>query len=539
MDLKQNKKVADSTFIDSRYARFVLGVLVVVYVFNFLDRQILSILAESIKADLRVTDAEMGFLYGTAFAIFYAIFGIPLGKLADVWTRGRLISIGVALWSLMTALSGTAKSFTGLAMFRFGVGVGEASASPAAFSMLADYFSPRVRSTVLAIYSGGIYIGSGIGIFMGGNIVAKWTELFPDPAMAPLGLKGWQVAFMAVGLPGLILALIVYFLREPIRGMSEGLKEVKEPHPFKVTAKEFASILPPLTLIAAWQAGKTKALLINIAIALIVYAVASLIINTIGDPMQWYTLGFGAYATISWIQIIKIRDPAVFGMIFGAPSLILIIVGVAINGFATYALGFWGAPFLQRVHNVDLGEMATILGTIAAFGGLTGMILGGWLADKLNEKYENARLYVVLSAPLLAIPAALVFLTADNLWIVYGANLFGVIVGPMWIGPTLSTVNDMVMPRMRAVTSAFYILVNIFLGMALGPYMVGLFSDILHKGGMASGEALQTSMMYSLGIKAVGVTMLFIALRYLARDVATRLDRARALGEPVDTMKID
>ncbi len=533
---EENKRIADKTYIDSGYAKYVLTVLVVVYVFNFLDRQILSILAESIKADLGVTDSEMGFLYGTAFAIFYAIFGIPLGKLADVWTRGRLISIGIALWSVMTALSGSAKSFAGLAAFRFGVGVGEASASPAAFSMLSDYFSPRVRSTVLAIYSGGIYIGSGIGIFVGGNIVAEWALAYPDPALAPFGLKGWQVAFMAVGLPGILLAILVSTLREPIRGMSEGLKEVKTPHPFKVTAKEFASILPPLTFLAAWQAGKSRALIINIVIALVIYAVARLIIYAIGDPMQWYTLGFGAYATLSWIQILKMRDPAVFGMIFGAPSLILIIVGVAINGFATYALGFWGAPFLQRVHHVDLAEMATILGSIAAIGGLTGMILGGWLADKLKEKYENARLYVVLAAPLLAIPAALVFLTADNLWVVYGANLFGVIVGPMWIGPTLSTVNDMVMPRMRAVTSAFYILVNIFLGMALGPYMVGLFSDILHKGGMGSGEALQTSMMYSLGVKAIGVGLLFLALRYLARDVASRFDRARALGEPVETL---
>jgi MFS family permease len=126
--------------VNSKYARYVLLVLIVVYVFNFIDRQIISILAEEIKADLGIGDAEIGFLYGTAFAIFYAVFGIPLGKLADVWNRKSLIAIGLSFWSLMTALSGFAKNYTALAACRFGVGVGEASATPAAFSMLSDYF---------------------------------------------------------------------------------------------------------------------------------------------------------------------------------------------------------------------------------------------------------------------------------------------------------------------------------------------------------------------------------------------------------------
>ena len=209
--------------VGGRYSKYALGVLLVVYIFNFIDRQIISILAEEIKADLGISDAEIGFLYGTAFAVFYAVFGIPLGKLADVWTRKSLISIGLAFWSLMTALSGTARSFAALAAYRFGVGVGEASASPAAFSMLSDYFSPKVRATVLAIYSSGVYIGAGIGLFLGGVIVDAWKDAFPDPALAPFGLKGWQAAFFAVGLPGLLVAVWMWTLREPVRGASEGL----------------------------------------------------------------------------------------------------------------------------------------------------------------------------------------------------------------------------------------------------------------------------------------------------------------------------
>ena len=185
--------------VGGRYSKYVLGVLVLVYVFNFIDRQILSILAEEIKADLGITDAQIGFLYGTAFAVFYAVFGIPLGKLADVWTRKSLISVGLGFWSLMTALSGTARNFGTLAVFRFGVGVGEASATPAAFSMLSDHFPPKLRATALAIYSSGVYIGAGLGILMGGVIVDVWKDWYPDPSLAPFGLAGWQAAFFAVG----------------------------------------------------------------------------------------------------------------------------------------------------------------------------------------------------------------------------------------------------------------------------------------------------------------------------------------------------
>ena len=124
------------------YAWYALGVLVLVYIINFIDRQILSILAEDIKRDLALEDAQIGFLYGTAFAVFYALFGIPLGRLADSWYRGRVMAMGLALWSSMTALSGFASSFGMLAAARIGVGIGEASASPAAYSMISDYF-PR------------------------------------------------------------------------------------------------------------------------------------------------------------------------------------------------------------------------------------------------------------------------------------------------------------------------------------------------------------------------------------------------------------
>ncbi len=187
----------DAAPVGGRYAKYVLAVLVLVYIFNFIDRQILSILAEEIKADIGISDAQLGFLYGTAFAVFYAVFGIPLGRLGDVWVRKSLISIGLAFWSLMTALSGTARSFLSLGAYRIGVGVGEASATPAAFSLLSDYFPPSQRATALAIYSSGVYIGAGIGIFLGGWIVdasrsAGRARASPRPSPIRTRFTSWR-----------------------------------------------------------------------------------------------------------------------------------------------------------------------------------------------------------------------------------------------------------------------------------------------------------------------------------------------------------
>src|SRR5215468_5874675 len=255
------------------YARYVLGVLVVVYVFNFLDRQILAILAERIRADLGVSDAELGFLYGTAFAVFFAVFGIPLGRLADVWDRRKLIALGLAVWSLMTVLSGLARSFPELALARIGVGIGEASAAPAAFSLLSDYFPPARRATVLAIYSSGIYIGAGLGLAVGGLVVQRWDASFGTAP--PFGMHGWQVAFFVVGLPGLLLALWVRSLREPVRGSAEGVLHEPEAHPLQAFGRELASIVPGFSLWSLVRhGGHTRDLTFNLAAAALILVFA-------------------------------------------------------------------------------------------------------------------------------------------------------------------------------------------------------------------------------------------------------------------------
>ena len=185
------------------YANYVLFILFVAYVFNYVDRQIVSILAEPIKLELGVSDTQLGLLTGTAFALFYATLGIPIARLADLWSRRHVIAIGLALWSGMTAVSGLVVNFAQMLAARVGVGVGEAGLSPPAHSLLADYFRPERRATALGIYAMGIHIGILFGTLAGGWLEEVW---------------GWRNAFLLVGLPGIPLALVLWLtVREPPR----------------------------------------------------------------------------------------------------------------------------------------------------------------------------------------------------------------------------------------------------------------------------------------------------------------------------------
>lgn len=187
----------------SAQTRTMLWILLIVYIFNFLDRQIVNILAEPIKADLGLSDTQLGLLAGPAFAVFYALLGIPIARYADKegTNRVRLIALALAVWSAMTAVCGLAQNFVQLLLARIGVGVGEAGCTPAAHSLISDAVAPEKRSSAIAFYGLGVPIGSLLGLIIGGIV----NDLY-----------GWRVALMLVGAPGLLLALVVLFvMREP------------------------------------------------------------------------------------------------------------------------------------------------------------------------------------------------------------------------------------------------------------------------------------------------------------------------------------
>ncbi len=185
------------------YRNFVLGVLVLSYVFSFIDRQLMTILLEPIKNEFGASDTAMGFLSGFAFALFYAVLGLPVARLADRWSRRNVLAISMVIWSAMTAFCGMAATFWQLALLRVGVGVGEAGGTPPSHSLIASYFPPRERSTAMGIYGSGSQIGVLVGM-LGGAIIADQM--------------GWRVVFLIFGLPGVLIGMLVFFIvKEPAK----------------------------------------------------------------------------------------------------------------------------------------------------------------------------------------------------------------------------------------------------------------------------------------------------------------------------------
>ncbi|MCB1644537.1 MAG: MFS transporter [Pseudomonadales bacterium] len=205
------------------YMRYALGVFLLVYIVNFIDRQIFSILIEPIKEDIHLSDTQLGLLGGIAFALFYTFAGIPIARWADKGVRKNIVAMAILIWSAMTMFTSTAKSFGMLLAARVGVGIGEAGCSPPIHSLISDYFPEEKRATALSIYSLGIPIGGAIGTLAGGWI----GEYF-----------GWRTAFLVVGVPGILVSAIVYFtIREPARGMSEKLAVKTDTVPVQDTLK--------------------------------------------------------------------------------------------------------------------------------------------------------------------------------------------------------------------------------------------------------------------------------------------------------------
>jgi MFS family permease len=199
------------------YPWFVVGILMVAYVFSFVDRQILNLLVGPIRRDLGISDTQMSLLMGFSFAVFYTVMGIPLGKLADSKSRRALIAAGVVVWSVMTALCGMAKQYWHLLLARVGVGVGEAALSPAAYSMIADYFPPEKRATAISVYSMGIYIGSGLAFLVGG-LVIQFVSAQGDIVLPLVGeTRPWQVVFFVLGGAGILFSAAFLLVREPPR----------------------------------------------------------------------------------------------------------------------------------------------------------------------------------------------------------------------------------------------------------------------------------------------------------------------------------
>jgi MFS family permease len=491
-----------------------------VYVLNFVDRNIISILAEDIKADLGLRDDQIGFLYGTAFGVFYALFGIPLGKLADSWHRVRLMSAGLAIWSAFTALSGFARNFAVLSVARIGVGVGEATASPSAYSLISDWFPKRMRATALAIYSSGLYIGGGVSLLIGGAIVESWNSAYP--VNAPFGLAGWQAAFVIVGLPGLVLALLVFTLREPLRGESEGIVAPPPKDPFRGFGRELVAVIPPFTLIGAAQSGP-RGVALNLAGAVVIAAVAYGLTMLTSNAQQWAAVGVGYYAIFSWASTLKRRDAPTFRLIWQTPAFLTTILGYGMVAFMSYAASFWAAPYAIRV----LGEAPSVagwwIGGPGALAGFLGVVIGGAISDWLRVRNPAGRLLTVAFGLTAAAPFLFVMFTTENPTLFYVMAFLQSLFSSSALGAAAATTQDLVLPRMRGTATATFFLATTLVGLALGPYMAGQVSTMT--------GSLSTGGLSLLIAVPIGLVLLLIAYRTVPEAERTVLSRAEDAGE--------
>lgn len=337
-----------------RYAWYVVALLTLAYVFSFIDRQILSLLVSPIQRDLGIGEKQMSLLMGTSFAVFYTLFGIPLGRLADTWSRRWIVVLGITFWSLMTAGCGLTHRFWQLALTRMGVGVGEASLSPSAYSLIADYFPPNRRSTALGVYGMGIYLGSGLALILGG-LVVKFAAAQQQVVLPLLGeMRSWQVVFFMVGLPGLLVAPLLLTIREPAR---QGAR-------IKAAAQvPLAIAAPPLREVRAYMAGNRGTFLclyLGVAMACL-----------------------GSYASFAWIPTFFIRQ---HGWNAGDTGLVVgLIVGIC--GTAGILTGGWLADWLRKRGKSDANLRVALFGVVASlpFVALYPMVSSGWWAAALLE----------------------------------------------------------------------------------------------------------------------------------------------------------
>lgn len=503
---------------------------------SLLDRQILAILAPAIKHDLGVGDAEMGLLYGTVFALFYALFSLPVGRLADGWTRTRLLGISLVLWSAATGLGGLATSFALLALSRLGVGIGEAATQPAGTSLIYDFWPRHRRGFVMAVMASAIALGLGGSLILGGVAAQAWTEHWAG-GVAPWGLKGWQFAFLVAAAPGFVLAAFVGTMKEPARGASDGLAPPPpDAHPFRASLALLGGVTPGLHWIAmALRRARGAAFGFNLlALATIVAAMAGLAalcrglslrppvplgpVTVDAHTLQWTVIGFGLFVLVNLMQRMRADDAQAFRVIAGSPTLIMAMAVGTLQSAINYGMMAFNPSFLIKTYHLSMKDTALQFGLLSAAMGIVGPLIWGPLADLLHRSLPSSgRAMVALFAmgvsPILSFWTYLSPDPATFYWhfAIYSLVLTG------WMPPLYAIMYDQVLPRMRGITASLYLLTMTIVGMGIGPYAVGLISD-------ATGNL--THAMLTMNAVAVPIVVLMVLIaRRSARDEAGLVGR--------------
>ncbi|WP_417482395.1 spinster family MFS transporter [Maricaulis sp.] len=554
------------------YSKLVMLLLFLVYAFNFLDRQIISILAIPIKEELGLSDEQLGLLGGIAFALLYSTLGVPIAWFADRFNRTWIMTGSLLIWSGFTALSGFATNFMQLFLARVGVGIGEAGGVAPAYTIIADYHPPEKRARAMAIYSLGIPVGSAFGVIAGSQIAGGGISDSLD----------WRSAFIIVGLAGVILAPIFKLLvREPRRGQFDGV-QAKRP-----TAHETEAAYPPakarilsiagavlfalpsllaIFSIMVFQGGASQSvelLLIAAAVGGVcgwlagqwvsrrghwtVLALGSAVLMLIPGLVAWgvpmvldgASLGTGA---IAWL-IGRAVAGALIGVFFvffrefmnlalEKPSFWLMILGASASSMMGYGVFFWLPSFFARSFQLSLTETGWLFGGVLFFAGSLGIFLGGVMGDWMGKRKRSAFATVPAIAFLVSAPLYWAGIMSPSAMIAVVVLFVPTALGLAWLGPVLSAFQHLFPPHLRTSGSSVFLLINNLLGIGGGVYVLGRLSTLLEP---TYGEgSLRISILIGSCLYLVAAGFMFWASRHLARDWVEHVphDDANRAAEP-------
>lgn len=524
------------------YALFLVTLTIAM---SMVDRQILAILAPRIKADLNIGDAEMGVLYGAVFGLFYSVFSLPLGRLADGWLRTRLLSISIFGWSIMTGLAGFANSFAILAVSRLGVGIGEASSQPAGMSLLSDLFPKSQRGTVTAAMAIAVALGIGGALWLGGTVADNWDAAYAS-GDAPFGFKGWQAAFLVAAAPGILLAILLAKLPEPVRGAADGVVPAPDPRPFRASLDTLLGILPGFAWLEfARRKAPAKLWIINIVAAAVIVSLAVFLtqwtsglrpvnpvalriggVEMTGNALQWAITGAGAYIVVCWMQSLFLRDKPAFAVIVKQPAMGILIAVAALQSMINYGVMSWTAVYAIQHFDRSAAEIGLQFGALITALGIIGPLIAGPFSDWTNKRFKGGRLFVTLGALTVSPFLAFGVYNAQTIAGFYAWFVFYSLVLTMWLPPVYAALMDLVLPRMRGMAMSYYILMMTITGMGLGPYAVGMMSDI-------NGGRLGHAILNLYWIGPVIAALVALLIWRMPKDEASLIARTRAAGEPV------
>ncbi|WP_286828282.1 spinster family MFS transporter [Kordiimonas sp. UBA4487] len=433
-----------------------VAILSLTYMFSFMDRQILVLLIEPIKADLEITDTEVSLLTGFSFAVVYTLMGVPMGRVADLWVRKYVIIFGVAVWGLLTAACGLARSFPQLFLARMGVGFGEAALTPVAYAIVADLFPPHRLARAMSVFAlGGMAVGAGMSLIFGGLVIGFVTEVGTLTLPIIGDIRTWQAVLIIVG--GLTLVMLV-----PLSLMPEPPRHNADPK--KTGSKAAGQSAKKMSGKAGGQPG--------------------------GEDMSFRSV----------LKFIG-RHKSFYGPF---------IIGMSVINLYSYGAGAWAPSYFIRVHGWDAASTGVTLGFLYIGPAVLGGLCSGWLSDYIFQKgYKPAPLLLktVAVASLVVLVPLFIMVPLMPLKLVLLVTVNFAIAVSTVLSPTIiqfATPN-----RMRAQVSAIYLLVVNLIGLGFGPTAVALITDYVFGDTMAVGWSIMATAIVACGL---GALLLYRAL---------------------------